>query len=228
MRLSEVIPGTGDSVAVDSASLRAWLADRYQPPRPDFVRLNLVTSLTGSATGSDGTSDTLTSRTDRTVLSVIRSLADVVVVGARSVRAEGYVVPSRARLAVISRSGDLTGHRLSPSDADRVLLITPTGVVPRDLPPAVEHVTVGDSVTPAGIVAALRDRRLSGIVCEGGPNLASQFARAGVVDEVCVTVAPALTPAPSPWLSLEAPLRATPVGLLADEAGFSFLRLALS
>ncbi|WP_181134458.1 dihydrofolate reductase family protein, partial [Rathayibacter sp. AY1D5] len=71
----------------------------------------MIASVTGSSTGSDGTSETLTNRVDRTILGVVREQADVVLVGAASVRAEGYRVPRRVPLAVVSASGDLAGHR---------------------------------------------------------------------------------------------------------------------
>src|SRR3546814_12193255 len=99
---------------------RAWLETVYASDAARFVRLNMIASLTGTAAGSDGTSDTLTSPTDRAILGIIRSSADVVLVGAATVRAERYLLPRRARLAVVTTTGDLGSHRPQRSDARRV------------------------------------------------------------------------------------------------------------
>lgn len=226
MRVREMQPATGDSADPAAAAGREWLSDRYRRAPGPYLRLNMVTTLTGAATGGDGTSDTITSPTDRTILGIIRRDADVVVVGAESVRAEGYVVPRTAALAIVSRSGRLDGHRLDASAIGRVLVIVPDGVDPA-LPEgvAVVHAGAGPDLSADEIVAALHARGWRRIVCEGGPGLASQFAVAGIVDEFCLTVSPRLTPAARPVLDLPHELGLTVVGALMDDAGFSYLRL---
>ncbi|GAB2701187.1 riboflavin biosynthesis pyrimidine reductase [Microbacterium marinum] len=229
MWVTEVVPSSGERVDAASASGREWLTARYRRGDSAYVRLNMITTLTGSAVGSDGTSETLTNRVDRTILGVIRSEADVVVVGAQSVRAEGYVVPRRAHLAVVSRTGDLTGHRLDVSaEAEaRVLLLLPAGVTPRNVPAgaSVIHLSGTRDLQPSEIVTALTERGMPRIVCEGGPDLASRFAQAGVIDEYCVTSAPVLAPASAPFLSVGADVGLAVDGMLVDDAGFSYLRL---
>src|SRR5262245_13893454 len=134
MILTEVVPRTLASQDVSTDAGREWLRERYRRSDDAYVRLNMITTLTGAAVGSDGTSETLTSRVDRKVLGVIRAEADVVLVGAQSVRAEGYVVPRSARLAVVTSTGDLTGHRLSLGEdatPDRVLLVCPASIAPQ-------------------------------------------------------------------------------------------------
>lgn len=236
MRVTEVLPRTGATADAATDEGRAWLAERYLLAGGPFVRLNMVTTLTGAASGADGTSDTLTSRVDRTILGVIRRQSQVVVVGAASVRAEGYIVPRTAHLAVVSRSGRLDGHRFgSPTDntatpdsadLDRVLLLVPDGVAP-DAPSGVRviHTGPGGDISPAAVIGALTSIGLDRIVCEGGPSLASQFAAAGVVDEFCITVAPRLTPVGQPLMALDSPIDLTTHGMLVDDAGFSYLRL---
>ncbi|HEX3679280.1 MAG TPA: dihydrofolate reductase family protein, partial [Galbitalea sp.] len=93
MILTRVIPTAEQSLDQDAPDFRNRLADLYLPDATDWVRLNLIGSVSGSATGPDGTSETLTNPVDRAILGVIRSHADIVVVGAASVRAEGYFVP---------------------------------------------------------------------------------------------------------------------------------------
>jgi riboflavin biosynthesis pyrimidine reductase len=231
VRLREVLPETGASHDIATDAGRAWVSSVYARSDAAYVRLNMITTLTGAAIGQDGTSETLSSRVDRTILGVIRAAADVVVVGAQTVRAEGYVLPRAARLAVATASGDLRGHRLG--DGNAVLLVCPASraeaVRERAGIEGAEIVAVPgpDDLHPAAIVAALAQRGLPRIVCEGGPTLAGRFTEAGVVDEYCVTVAPVLAPAERPFLQL-APggsRETEPVGMLVDDAAFSYLRL---
>lgn len=240
-QLTELVPATLDAVEVPSDEASTFITSRYARDGAPFVRLNMITSVNGAAAGADGTSDTLTSRVDRTILGAIRDDADVVLVGAQSVRAEGYVLPRTALLAVVTRSGSLGGHRLDARDDiahRRVLIVCPEGS-PADrhgvqLGAGIEAEVVPvaalrgtDALTPEAIVAALRARGLHRIVCEGGPALASQFVEAGVIDEYCLTVAPTVEAASAPLFAVTATARPDTevAGMLVDAAGFSYLRL---
>ena len=56
-----------------------------------------------------------------------------------------------------------------------------------------EVVAVGDTdVTPGAVLAALAGRGLCRVLCEGGPALFGSFAAAGLVDELCLSLAPQL------------------------------------
>ena len=55
-----------------------------------WVRANFVSTLDGAATGADGRSGSINTGADREVFALLRALADVVVVGAGTARAEGY------------------------------------------------------------------------------------------------------------------------------------------
>lgn len=232
MHVRAVLPEPGPSLDISTDEGRAWVRDVYARDESSYVRLNMITALTGSAVGEDGTSDTLTSRVDREILGVIRAHADAVLVGAATVRAEGYLVPRSAQLAILTASGDLGEHRLS-DDAERVLLVCPSDraeeVRARAALPGARVVPVDDAgaLTPPAIVAALAAHGIRRLVCEGGPSVAGMFADAGAIDEYCLTVAPTITPAREPFLRLAADTRpATEVaGMLVDDAGFSYLRL---
>ena len=197
MILTRVHPGPVESFELDAETTRARLLALYAPPESPWLRLNLVTSVSGSAAGSDGTSETLTSTADRRILGVIRELSDVVLVGAASVRAEGYQLPRRSTLAVVTSSGNLAGHQLTIDDPARIVVVCP--------PSAIEQVraTLGAAtiltvdapdgrIPAADIVTALRAAGYSSIVCEGGPDLAAQLVAAQLVDEVCMTTSPVL------------------------------------
>ncbi len=227
--LTRLLPGPVESRDLEAPDGREWLADLYAPASPSIVRLNFVASINGSAVGEDGTSESLTSRLDRRILGVIRQHADVVLVGARTVRREGYTSPKHARLAVVTRSGDLTGHRLGDTFL-RPLVICPEAVASRvGLQMRSANVEVvplrSPALDPVEILGALRDRGLPGVVCEGGPTLAAELLDAGVVDELCLTTSPRLRAPGLPLLPRLA--RTVPASLrtlLMDEEGYLYAR----
>jgi len=142
------------------------------PSDRPWVVLSMIASVDGAAT-IDGRSGPLGNATDQQVLRLVRAAADVVLVGAATVRAERYR-PLRApkRLVVVSRTGDL-------GDTDG-LGAAPTTELVRPAP--------GD--TDVDLATLLR--RLAGqvVVAEGGPSLNGQLLAAGLVDEVFVTLSP--------------------------------------
>lgn len=245
MILTRVHPGAAESFELDAETARACLLELYACPQDVWLRLNLVTSVSGSAAGSDGTSETLTNAADRRILGVIRELSDVVLVGASSVRAEGYQLPRRSTLAIVTASGNLAGHKLTVDDPSRIVVVCP--------PSAVERVrsTLGDAtilttatqttatqtiqthegrIPPFAIIDALREAGYSSIVCEGGPDLAAQLVSAGLVDEVCMTTSPVLAAVSlAPFgaeLTSSVPLGLTQ--LLVDSAGSIYARWSIA
>ena len=80
-----------------------------------WVRANMIASLDGGAT-DDGKSGGLAGRGDKALFSRMRQEADVILVGASTVRIENY---SGAQMSVASdgndRAGDRTNCRRSPS-----------------------------------------------------------------------------------------------------------------
>lgn len=196
MIVRRLFPEAGPSIPLEDADARARLAELYGLPGADTLRINLVASVSGSAAGGDDTSETLTNRADRKILGVIRRESDVVLVGAASVRAEGYQLPRTAPLAIVTSTGDLGGHRLTV-DPDRfvplVLCPATAAADARAGLPSAEIVVVPDTagrMSAVDIVSTLRDRGLRRIVCEGGPSLAAQMLDAGLVDELCLSTSP--------------------------------------
>lgn len=96
------------------------LAEIYAWPTGDSLRLNMLIGSTGNITGDDGTSHSLTSPTDRRLLRIIRAEADAVIVGARSVRSEGWFLAPHGLLVVLSQSGKLPWETCP--DVDRVVV----------------------------------------------------------------------------------------------------------
>ena len=235
MILTRIHPPTGvETVDLDSPGSRDRLLDLYRPPAARWLRLNLITSVSGSAGGSDGTSETLTNPADRRLLGVIRELADVVLIGAESLRREGYLLPSRSRLAVVTGSGDLSGHRLAPEiESGRMLVLCPASAadaVRASLAGrAVEIVVLADvagRLPITGIVDALHQRGHLSIVCEGGPRLAAQLVADNLVDEVCLSTSPSIGGTSLPLLAgVESRTRALGLSqLLVDDSSGLYAR----
>jgi len=230
--LERLYPTPFESIDGDD---RERLLELYRPPAAEWLRLNLITSVTGAASGSDGTSETLTNPADRRILGVIRELADVVLIGAESVRAEGYQQPRRSRIAIVTSSGDLAGNRLERTDGPAPIVICPASAAER----VNETITNAEllivdaangRISPTAIVDALRSASLPSIVCEGGPGLAAQLVDAGLVQEFCLATSPRIGGAPFPVLgdSAIAERTASLTGLLRDESSGLYARWAIS
>jgi riboflavin biosynthesis pyrimidine reductase len=169
------------------------LADVYADPRRvrhggrPWVVVNMIASADG-ATTLEGLSGGLGGPGDRAVFSVLRALADVVLVGASTVRAEHYGPPRRAgqKVAVVTRSGELdwTGE-LFTSGAG-------LAVLPED-GPEVPVPAIRGGRGDVDLAAVLQQLDGEVVLAEGGPTLNGQLAAAGLIDELCMTVAPRLT-----------------------------------
>lgn len=228
MILTRVVPEPAETFELDDPATRTRLLELYALPSSQWLRTNLVTSVSGSAAGADGTSATLTSRADRRILRVIRELADVVLVGAASVRAEGYQAPSRARLAVVTASGDLGGHGLGGSDLSRVVVACPASAAQK-VRESLGDVTIlefDDADAMPSLVSGLRALRCESIVCEGGPSLVAQLLAANLVDEVCMTTSPVLngTGLPPFGRATFAPIELDLAQLITSADGYLFAR----
>ncbi|MDH6422544.1 hypothetical protein [Aurantimicrobium minutum] len=138
------------------------LSELYLWPTTRTFRLNMVLDQSGHSQGVDGTSNTLTSSEDRRILRVIRQPADVVISGAKSIRAEGWFLPPLGRLAVLSRSGNLPWE--SCPDRSRV------------------HVYPSISA----LIHSLKEHETH-ILCEGGLEVAQQLAQQIGFDEIALT-----------------------------------------
>jgi riboflavin biosynthesis pyrimidine reductase len=188
-----------------------WLAElrpheRAPEDRP-FVYVNMIASVDGRAT-IEGHTRALGSATDTLLLTELRTLADAVLIGSGTLRAEGYGKlvgnPERvARRGVAGRPATPTAVLLSrsldlPWDAglfaasdQPVLVYTESDAEPPATPAPLELVRLPDC-TPAAALRDLRARGVRALLCEGGPTLNGALLAAGVVDELFLTLAPLL------------------------------------
>jgi riboflavin biosynthesis pyrimidine reductase len=215
-----------DPSAVYAADVRAPHADG----RP-WLLVNMISSIDG-ATALDGRSGALGGPADKKVFGAIRAAADVILVGAGTVRAEGYGPPSSgARLAIVSGRVDLdpTARLFTEARPDRrPWLVTTAQADTSRLRAVVDDVIVAgdDRVDAARAIAELAARGARVVLCEGGPSLNGQLIAAGDVDELCLTLAPLLVVGDSARIA-HGPV-AAPVGMQLDRVleqdGYLFLR----
>jgi riboflavin biosynthesis pyrimidine reductase len=181
------------------------------PGRP-WVRANMVASVDGAASLA-GRSGGLSGAADRQLFSVLRSLADVILVGAATAQAEKYRAVTQEEawpelragrtptppIAVITRRLDLDpGSPLltkAPADARTIVLTTEAAPAARRAEVA-RHadvaITGGEPLRLQAVIDALAERGHQRILLEGGPHLLGLTAAAGLLDELCLTVSPLL------------------------------------
>jgi riboflavin-specific deaminase-like protein len=231
------------------ASADGELAQAYAwPPSGPWVRVAMLRALDGGVAGADGRSRSISSHADRSVLGEIRRLCDAIVVGATTLREEPYG-PILARpdsvaerqllglspapvLVTVSASLDLPWDEPVFSGSERrPIVATAEGADESALRTAREHAEVvvlpGRRITARDLVAALHDRGLDRLVCEGGPGLLASFAAEGLVDEVDLTISPTMPTrvvgGHPPALPGEGPHRFDLAGLLLHDS-FLFAR----
>jgi riboflavin biosynthesis pyrimidine reductase len=180
---------------------------------PDGVRVNMIMSADG-AVAFHGLVGPLSNACDQNLLLALRGYADVVLVGAGTVRAERYgpvrLTPAQLAerrdrwgitdippIAVVTRSGDLPAS-LFAEHTQRPLLITTTEVVRThpQLRDRADVLTAGATeVDISAAIDRLQARGFRRVLCEGGPTLLDELISADLVDEMCLTLSPTLAAA---------------------------------
>lgn len=190
-------PGPGS--LLDDEALRGL----YAAPADPWLRVNFVATLDGAVSGADGSSGSINTPADHRVFRLLRRLSDAVLVGAGTLRAEGYPVlrsedAAAPVLVVVSNRGELPPTVAATARGDgSCVLVTRAGADRGGLDRArevlgPEHVvTAGvDEVDLPRAVAELHGRGLRQLLSEGGPGLFSSLLREGLVDEVALTWTP--------------------------------------
>lgn len=200
------------------ATDRVNLVDVYSRDLPvpedgrSLVRVNMISTLDG-AVSFGGRAGPLGGPGDKLVFSVLRSLADVVVVGAGTLRVEHYrpvKLPAEVQemrsargqlpvppIAVVTRSMSIDwGSALFRGSGPRPIVFAPGNTGTAALAAAgrkADVLTVGVGTVDLGsALAALKERGFHHVLCEGGPQLNASLAAAGLVDELCLTLSPKL------------------------------------
>jgi riboflavin biosynthesis pyrimidine reductase len=239
--MRELIAGASPS---DRLDLYARVDRRRS--RGSWVFANMVCGLDGTA-AFGGRVGPLSRGADRELFVRMRTLADVILVGAETVRSEGYGPVRLADhaslptghappIAVVSRSLDLDwssplfATESSDGTSARPIVVTCEAAPKERLAAAHEHATVvvaGARIVEMGAaLAALATMGHSVVLCEGGPRLLGELVRQELLDELCLTIAPIMGGDPLPVAI--GPGTGRPVGFalkhVAVEESMLFLR----
>jgi riboflavin biosynthesis pyrimidine reductase len=206
-------PAAPDIRADDVEALAELYAYPAGPSDAPWLRANMIESIDGAGS-LNGRSGGLSGDADRLVFAVLRSLADVILVGAGTARAEKYR-PVREQeiwpklrgerqqptppIAVVTRKLDLDLDSPlvagTPGGARTILLTTKAAPADRREAASAHAdvvVTERDTVPPSAAVQELASRGYRNVLLEGGPGLLRQIAEAGLLDELCLTFSPVL------------------------------------
>ncbi len=192
----------------------AFVASEARPGPPDrpWLLVNMVASLDGAVTVG-GRSGGLARPADKAMFSALRAVADVVLAGAGTVRAEHYGPPRPSdattaarrargqsevpRLAIASRSLELDLDQPLFTQAAAPPFVLTCSAAPLERLDAIgevaEVIVAGDVTVDLPIaMAELHARGVRTIACEGGPHLNGDLLLADLIDEWALTVSPLL------------------------------------
>jgi riboflavin biosynthesis pyrimidine reductase len=186
------------------------LEEMYSLPAGAHLRADFIASLDGRVE-ADGYSRSLSAPADGLAFKAMRAVADVILVGAGTVRDERYgpvkltaSVQERrqargqaalARLAIVTARADLDPRAAVFGGPVPPFLITTNQAVESrpDLASVAEVITAGETeVDLRSALDSLCGRGLSGVLCEGGPTLLRSLLEEDLVDELCLSISPVL------------------------------------
>ncbi len=191
-------PVIREELPADIPTLYSWPKIATSHERP-WVRCNMVMSLDGAIAGPDGKSASIGSPIDKKVFSAVRRDSDVILVGAGTVRQEGYR-PTVVPIAVVTNQlnfneGLPVFNQVGPMSPKNLIITHDNAIndAPDWLKRAVSFIPSGkSSVDLKRAVAGLHALGLDRIHCEGGPLLLTALIKAQVLDELLLTVTPIL------------------------------------
>lgn len=193
------------SAVLDSADL----VRHYQfPGGRRWVRGMFISSADGAVQGASGRSGSISTPGDHQVFALQRSLCDVILVGAGTARAEGYLpvrpsevdlqlrrrlgLPPVPPIAVVTRSPQWESPTLQGGLAPTIVITIDGATLPPDGSEALVIRAGHRSVDLADALDQLAGIGHRRVICEGGPTLLAQVAAVGRLDELCLTIAPSL------------------------------------
>ena len=177
----------------------------------------MIATADGRAT-IDGRTAPIANRADYELFHALRGRVDAVMVGAETIRVEGYG-PMAQLAVVVSRSVAMpTETGLLAAPENRVVIVTPS--LDAELPPCAASVSY---LREADLATALRRLRaeygVASIDCEGGPGLNATLVPAGLVDELHLVIAPKLAGGHDPLDGLQRARAARPHPALTARVG---------
>jgi len=201
------------------------------PPPPDrpFMLVNFIATADGRATIA-GRTGPIANRADYELFHALRRRVDAVMVGAETVRVEGYG-PMEATAVLVTRTARVPAEvGLLEAPENRVVVLTPSPDA--RLPPCAAQVSYLRAPLAEGVHRLRSELGIESIDCEGGPHLLGDLLRAGLVDELHLVIATKLAGGKDPIPVVSAPELAPPLELellsLHESGGYLFLRYAVS
>lgn len=169
----------------------AQVLAQYQPL--DGWRANFVVSIDGVFKDINGSSRGVSTSQDRELLIHLRRISDVVLVSAKSAKAEALHSTKLSTLAIVSSGGDLSGIPALHESQNSVLVIVPARTdLATDVPETASIVRVENAIVGRiaplelkGAIAALDFKRS---LVEFGPDWLRQLVLGGCIDELCLSV----------------------------------------
>lgn len=211
-RIDRLWPDAAENLS-DDELVEPLLAGAGEERGGEGLRVNFVESIDGAAT-IDGRSGGMSDAADKRRFELLRRVADAVIVGAGTVRVEGYgplrVTDASAGwrtaqgmaehpvFVIVSRTLGLDPDwRIFTEARVRPIIVTSASravaAARARFDAVADVIAVGeDAVDLSAALDALRARGLRRLLCEGGPSLFGSLLAAELVDELCVTIAPQL------------------------------------
>jgi diaminohydroxyphosphoribosylaminopyrimidine deaminase/5-amino-6-(5-phosphoribosylamino)uracil reductase len=167
-----------EQAEAEDGALASWLTG-VREHRP-YVVWKAAATLDGRVAAADGSSRWITGPEARAAVHRLRATCDAVVVGS------GTALADDPQLTVRDAQGRNAERQPLRVVVDRRDRVPATARVRDDAAPTL----VSNAADPAALLAELFDRDVRRVLLEGGPTLAADFLREGLVDEVVIHLAP--------------------------------------
>jgi riboflavin biosynthesis pyrimidine reductase len=226
-RFRRLLPAAAEGLtAID---LAAELPGPAPPGRP-FVLVNMIATVDGRATITGRTAP-IANRADNELFHALRARVDAVMVGAETVRVEGYGAMEQIAV-VVTRSVDIPPEvGLLAAPENTVVVLTPSTAA-QVAPCAATVHYIREADLGVGLRRLRAEHGVRSIDCEGGPHLNATLMPAGLVDELHLVIATKLAGGLDPLTILSGPALDPPVDLallsLHESGGYLFARYGVS
>jgi riboflavin-specific deaminase-like protein len=201
-------------VSADELTRGLGLGELAPDDRP-YVVLNMISTADGRAT-IDGRAGPIGNEADRELFHHLRTAVDAVMVGARTVKLEGYRrlvrdpelrakrleegLAADPLAVIVSGRLDLPGDvPLLQDEEARVVVVTGSDAAVDGTRAQVTYLrsgVAGDVTLPEALRRLRVEHGVRSVLCEGGPALNASLLRDGLVDELFLSVAAKLDGSP--------------------------------
>ena len=225
-RFDRLLPDRASGLT--AAEVAAAVPGEPPPDRP-FLLVNMIATADGRATIAGRTAP-IANRADYELFHALRTRVDAVMVGAETVRVEGYgaIEPLSVLVTRTARLPADVGLLAAPSN--RVRVLTPSADA--ELPECAASVEYLRGPLEDGVRALRREHGVRSVLCEGGPALLGDLVRARLVDELHLVVAPKLAAGADPLTILGGAALDPPADLrlvsVHESGGYLFLRYGVA